>query len=208
MIEITPSIAEGSGTLPKGIDINSTITLSVPLSSGSFFEWEIITKPEESSSIILVPNSNMTKLVLDKVGVYSIRAWVDKNAITQKIGTITLNVPGSNFPIPNPPQPDLMISGRVQNGTFELAGVSPGWALYWTISDTENILAYNAGVNRGRIQPANFTVTKGNYAMCLGDDINASYDFKVGGVFEVSQNIDFTGMKRLSLDLKFNDGED
>lgn len=203
MIAINSKIVEGVGTPPKEVGINSWIFLDASSNSGSTFEWDIVSCPESSSPVLTSPVTSTTKFGrLDKVGVYQLRLWINRNMYGQRSKTISLNVPGEISPQPLPNDPTFYKGGAVRNGNFELQGILPGWALLWTTVDTEGLLDEHAGITRGRCIPTNFTPTD-RYAMCLGDDIGLDDTFDVGGEFSIEQEIDFTNAQQLTLTLKF-----
>ena len=203
MLKIYSSISEGSGTTPKEIDIDSTVMLYTD-SSGEMFEWEVLSQPEETTSVIVNPVSYKTRFgPLDKNGVYVLQLWVDRNLHTQKTKTIALSVPAT-ISVYNPHTLKTEYHGRVKNGGFEIEGIADGLALFWDIIDTAGVLSYPyAGISRGRIEPANFTPTE-QYSMCLGDDQGIDDPaFLVGDEFSISQEIDFTNTKQLTLRFKY-----
>jgi hypothetical protein len=71
------------------------------------------------------------------------------------------------------------------------------------VTDTANVLAHDAGTKRGRIIPADFTVTSGDYVMCLGADVSGSIVATDGQVFQVAQSIDLTRLSLLSVQIKY-----
>jgi hypothetical protein len=208
MIDITANVVEGTGTSPREIDVDDKLLLSVSSSLGEGFEWIILSKPETSSAFFTAPNANLTRIVLDEIGVYHIQIVIDREAITQKSQTITLHVPGAASVV-TAPQADFTPTGRVTNGTFQLAGVSAAFPFAWTVTDDANILnSVRAGVSRGRIIPTNFE-SNGLYVMCLGDEDTTldSSSMAIGDTFEISQNVDFTDMPNLKLTIKFDIAE-
>lgn len=203
MLDVDTKIVEGNGTLPKEVGLNSWLFLDASSNTGNTFEWDLVSAPENSNPIFTSPITSTTKFgQLDKVGVYQIRLWINRNMYGQKSKTISFNVPGTISDLPLPSDPDFYKGGSVRNGNFELPGILPGWALFWTTVDTEGLLDEHAGVTRGRCIPTNFTATD-QYVMCLGDDIGLEDDFEIGGEFSVEQEVDVTNAKYLKLALKF-----
>lgn len=207
MIIVNTSIAQGGGTLPKDLDLNSIILLDGSTNEGNAFEWEMVSKPENSMAIIQSPITATTKVgPLDLVGVYQLRLWVNRNMYGQSSKTVTLNVPDVVSPLPLPGDPLFDTGGRIRNFSFELPGPLAGLAAWWSLRDDANILdSAQAGVSRGRCTPTNFAAPSGDYAMVLGDDAGDEADFSTGEEFSVSQDVDFTNMNILELQLKFTD---
>jgi hypothetical protein len=141
--------------------------------------------------------------LLDKYGVYLIKVTLDRQGINPRTGYYAINVPRSVNPVPPTPE-YLPQGGRVMNFSFELPGILAGLAAQWNLKDDGNILAQYAGVSRGRIKPVNYNPPRGEYTMCLGDDLGRSCStIQLEDVFEVSQDIDLTGMTVLKLNLKY-----
>ena len=203
MVEITTTIIDGGGSLPKDVNRNSLLRLDASQNSAITYEWEMISWPKESTATLKNPISPQTLFgPLDKYGVYAIRGWLDRNEREQKSALVTFSVPRTKTGIVAS-VPPFNINGRIRNGEFQLPGPLDGWAAFWSIVDEEDILATGAGTTRGRIQPVNFVPESGDYAMCLGDDENATVDFAPGSIFSVSQEVDFTDVNVLTLKLKF-----
>lgn len=207
MIYLTKTIIKGSGTLPKDIARNSVIYLDASSTTATTFEWEFISKPEDSFAVFSSPISSRTRVgTLDKTGVYYIKLVVDRNMSSEQQKAFALSVPVSTAVAPNPPTPQFSFSGGlVDNGSFELPGPLDGWAASWTLRDDSDVLATRAGTTRGRCIPTNFN-TRGTYAFVLGDDIGGTVDADVGDVFEISQSLDFTNATRLTMVIKFRKG--
>ena len=204
MLNITQNFVSGTGTIPKEIEVNSVIALDASSNNGTQFEWDFLSKPEESNARLYAPISAVTRIgPLDRVGSYLFQLWVDRGRPTQRTRSFSLSVPGEKSTAPAPTPPEFGQGGRVRNFSFELEGEYPGYAAYWDVEDSEGVLHSQGGILRGRIVPTNFIPTKGEYVFCLGDDIAGTADFTVGGEFSISQRIDFTGINLLQMDLKF-----
>jgi hypothetical protein len=214
---INSSVIEGGGTLPKDININSVVYLDASGNDGKTFEWEFVALPESSAAVIRNPNSSTTRVgPLDKKGVYQIKLTIDRNAATQKVKTLALNVPGQKSILPIAGEPAYDTGGRVRNFSFELPGALAGYAEGWDTRDDAGILNSFAGIVRGRCTPTNFQLDSGNYAMVLGDDIGGSIpnttgagggdipDISRGDVFAVTQEIDLTDVDVLNVEIKFD----
>lgn len=205
MITINTSILGGDNILNKNLSLNCSLILSAFATDAVLYEWELMSLPEDSIAVIEAPNVQITKFgPLDKTGVYQLKVWTDRNQYNQQQRTICLSVPGVS-PQPIPPSPGFEAGGgRVRNWSFELPGDRPGEAAHWFTIDDGNILINpNAGITRGRCIPTNFNVTSGRYAMVLGDDLGTALStIPVGGEFSVEQDVDFTSMTVLELELK------
>jgi len=203
---ITATLVRGSGTAPKNITVGSYILLQgIPL-SGSLYAWELISSPSANNTILDNPSGPYTRVgPLDKEGVYLVYFYRNPGTSDQRIYTIALNVPGTISPVPSASDPLFDSGGRVRNFSFELPGIILGTAADWATEDDAGLLVVGGGVVRGRITPANFTVTSGRYAMCLGDDIGNTGDINVGDEFSISQELDFTDVNTLSLQIKYRE---
>ena len=201
------SIAKGGGTLPKDLDLDSVVLLDASNNDGNAFEWEMLSKPENSLALLQSPILSITRLgPLDVVGVYLVKLWINRNQHNQQTRTLVLNAPAAISPLPLPEDPLFDSGGRVRNFSFELPGPLAGWAAYWTLVDDADILdSPRAGVSRGRCEPTNFQTSSGDHAMVLGDDKSSETPFLIGEEFSVSQEIDFTNMNILEITLKFID---
>jgi hypothetical protein len=204
MITITTTLVEGDGTVPKNVGIDAVVMFNASTNTGNSFEWEIVSKPENSNAVLTSPQTSITRLgPLDYKGVYHVRLWINKNAADQKSRMISVSVPSIVSPLPAPSAPLFEAGGgRVRNWSFELPGVLPGYASDWLINDEAGILASQGGVTRGRSIPTNFTPTSGRYAMVIGDDLCLDDTFPVGAKFEVSQEVDLTNINQLELDAR------
>lgn len=205
MLQISTEIVSGAGALPKDVDIDSVIMLDASDNIGTVtFEWEVISKPEDSTSLFTDPISSTTRFgPLNTTGVYLLRLTTNRNLPSQQTKTVVISVPVDVVTPPDPPTPNFRHSGKlVRNGSFELPGPFDGWAAYWTVTDTAGVLNERAGITRGRCIPTNFVPTN-QYAFVLGDDIGGTVDSSVGEYFEVSQEIDFTNSKTLTITIQF-----
>lgn len=206
MVNVNTSIAEGSGTLPKEISINSSILVDASSNSAESYEWQILAKPENSTAFFTSPTSPISTFgPLDIVGVYQIKLILDSLGIKPKIKILSFSVPGAVSPIPLPNTPDFIPHyGSIENPRFEVAGDQSGWAADWVVLDTIGVLDSGAGSTRGRIIPTNFTPS-GTYCYCLGDDILGSTSTFIdpGEVFEISQEVNFTNANTLKVNLKY-----
>jgi hypothetical protein len=205
VIRIDPYIVEGGGTLNKGLTVDSVVLFDASLNEGSNFQWEILSKPEDSMALIQAPIETRTRFgPLDQVGVYQVRLWIDRETDNQRSKTVTISVPGTVSPVPLPGEPLFEAGGgRVRNWSFELPGLYPGRADGWQINDEAGILNSQAGITRGRCIPTNFNPESGQYAMVLGDDICLDDGFPVDAKFEVSQVVDLTSIQNLEFDSRF-----
>ena len=205
MLSVTQGFVEGAGTIPTAIDVGSIVSLDASANSATFFEWSLMSAPQESVARLYSPVSSVTQIgPLDKVGVYLFQLYIDRGLSTQKNRILSLSVPAAGA-VAAPPIPEFGSGGSIRNFSFELPGDFPGYAAYWDVVDDANILAAQAGILRGRIVPTNFAPTKGDYAFCLGDDISGEANFYVDNEFSISQEVDFTGVTTLKLDLKFRE---
>jgi hypothetical protein len=204
LVTIRASILNGGGTLPKSAGLNAMVLLDVSSNQFDVVEWEVLSTPKNSSALIQSQMKSMTRYgLLDKYGVYLIKVTLDRQGINPRTGYYAINVPRSVNPVPPTPE-YLPQGGRVMNFSFELPGILAGLAAQWNLKDDGNILAQYAGVSRGRIKPVNYNPPRGEYTMCLGDDLGRSCStIQLEDVFEVSQDIDLTGMTVLKLNLKY-----
>lgn len=203
MLSISTSIVEGSGSLPKSVEKNSTILLGATGEVANNYEWEILSAPKEADVIFRNPVAQQTTFgPLTEYGVYAVRLWADKNRATEKSASISINVPQTSTGVVAP-EVTHNFTGRVRNGDFELPGILDGEAAFWNVTDEENILSVNAGLTRGRIIPTDFEPASGRYVFCLGDESNAIYSFAPDKIFSISQDVDFTGMSILQLKFRF-----
>lgn len=203
MVTVATSILSGSGTLPKDLFIGAQVLLDASGTTATSYDWEILSKPETSSAYLTSPNLVRTVITLDKQGVYQIRLVADREEPSRQTKILSLNSVGSRSTLPVAGEPLFSTGGRVRDFSFELPGALEGWAANWVTTDDADILDTGAGITRGRIIPTNFEVTSGKYAMCLGDDIGNSNFFGIGDIFSVEQDIDFTNMHVLKLQIKF-----
>jgi len=198
---VVSSIISGTGKAPKNIGVLAKVLLSAPDITVQAYEWDLLSAPENSNAVLSDPTISTPTIILDKIGVYLIRLIANRYEQTMKTSTIALNVPGGISPMP--PDPLFATGGRIRNFSFELPGIFPGWAHNWITRDDANVLSNGAGITRGRIIPANFNVNSGYYAMCLGDDDALPQYFRVGDIFSISQEVDFTDMHVLKFQFKF-----
>jgi len=203
LVTIATSILTGTGTAPKNLGVGSEILLDASANTGTTYDWEILSKPKTSETYLKSPNMVRTAIVVDTKGVYQIRLVIDRDEPYVQTGILSLNAPGAISVLPVSDAPVFSTGGRIRNFSFELPGVLAGWAANWLVQDDSSILASHAGTTRGRIIPTNFEVTSGKYAMCLGDDIGNSNFFGIDDIFSVEQDVDFTGMTILKLQIKF-----
>ena len=203
MVTVSTSILSGGGTIPQDLTKGSEILLDASVNTGTAYDWEIISKPENSQAYLTSPSLIRTAITLDIRGVYHVRLVVDREEPGMQTKVISLNVPGARSILPAPDVPLFSTGGRIRNFSFELPGALAGWAENWMPEDDANILDNGGGVTRGRIIPTNFTPTSGKFVMCLGDDIGNSNFFGIGDIFSVEQDVDFTDMNVLKLQIKF-----
>lgn len=205
MISIDTKILHGSGTPPKSLAIGTTVLLTLTTDMAGLVEWELIAIPPRA---VLALNGASSKTMrvgpLPSVGVYQIRAWVNRGLWNQRSRTVSLSVPAVPSPLPTPPDPLFATGGAIRNFSFELPGINPGEADEWATKDDANLLATDGGISRGRIIPTNFVVPSGIFAMCLGDDNNAVAAFAIGQEFSISQPVDFTNGNALKVNVKFS----
>lgn len=207
MINVTITKIHGDGSIPNSLRIGSICSLAISTGSVGTYEWEITTRPNGSNVYLSSPFEQTTKIgPFDKLGVYQIKAWFNRYASGTQTKIVAVSVAAS--PGALPPEPEINSGGRVNNWSFEVAGSTPGSAKDWTLRDDAGIISgAAAGVTRGRIIPTNFAPTDGIYAFCLGDDlgVDVSKNLPVypGDVLSISQNIDFTRVKTLSIDLRY-----
>lgn len=202
MIQINTSIARGGGTLPKDISKNALVYLDASDNAGRAFEWETLSKPETSKAVFSSPITSITKFgPLDVYGVYLVKLWINRNQYDQKIKTLALNVPRSvsgNVPV----TPEFKMGSVIRNRDFNTEGALSGFAAWWTVEDDAGLLNNHAGVSRGRCVPQNYD-SNGEYVMVLGDDLGTDSPMGVDDTISISQEIDFTNVNILTINLKF-----
>lgn len=202
MISVTQYVVSGSGEIPNSLEIGDTIGLDASGNSGTFFEWELVSKPKDSNAVLSSPISSVTQLgPVDAIGVYLTKLIIDRGLPTEAYRLLSFSVPAENIVFPD--APEFGQGGNVRNFSFELPGSYAGYAAHWAVLDESNILSAQAGILRGRIIPTNFNPTHGDYAFCLGDDIGSIASFYIGDEFSISQNVDFTFTSTLKIDIKF-----
>lgn len=206
MIKITSKVISGEGTAPKEVVIGDTVLLTATTDSNQThtYEWYIRSAPKDSDAYLTSPvGSSTTKLAVDKVGVYSIRVWVDRQGTRPQTRTISINVPsGAGAGLPLPTEPQVSNTGVIPNGSFEVVGSAPGYAKYWAVQDDASLLSTGAGTSRGRIEPLYFDAT-GDWSMCLGQDGSYTASANVGDIFSVTQNVNFTNVNTLSFIVQY-----
>lgn len=204
MLNVDINIIAGGGTAPKNVEVGSVIQLDASSNDGDTFEWALLSKPEGSTVLIESISSSSTRLTaIDIAGVYVLRLDVDKFGILPQSTIVSFNAPASISPRPTADDPLFDTGSGVLNFSFELPGPLPGYAAEWDVVDTAGVLASGAGITRGRIIPSNFTVTTGEYAMCLGTDASGRIYPSDGEIFEVSQSVDLTGVALLATQIKY-----
>jgi len=199
--KIRTSIVFGSGVLPKNVGVGSTILFDASDFSGDLF-WELISKPQDSDVTLTNLKGAIARLVNLSYGSYVVRLHIDIGTENYKSSIATVSVPKARGALPIPSEPSYGVGGRVRNFNFELPGILPGYAAMWDIIDDADVLDSNAGVSRGRIEPVNFSPVDGKHAFCLGDDLGVPADFLSSQIFSASQDVDFTNVNHLRLNLK------
>jgi len=206
MITISATLVEGSGTAPKDVGLNSIILLDASANEGSSFAWAIISKPENATPSLDSPTQNSTRLrLLEYYGVYLVQLWIDTDLARPQTRTISIVVPQPISILPTAPDPIFDTGGRARNFAFSLPGVLAGYAADWAVEDDAGVLVQHAGTLRGRISPLNYTPTVGDSAFCLGDDIGGNVLTTDGDVFSISQEMNFTGIDTINIDIKFRE---
>ena len=206
MANISASLMSGTGTPPKDIGAGSFVLLRSLVDTADMYTWELVSTPEASTARLENPIGSFTRLgPLSDSGVYLVYLYTNIGMYDQKLYTIALNVPGVISPRTLPDSPLFDTGGRVRNFSFELPGVSTGKAANWVTVDDANLLGTWGGTRSGRIVPIDFTVISGMYAMCLGDELADTSTFLVDDTFSVSQDVDFTGINTLSIQIKYKD---
>jgi len=199
---ISVSLAQGSGSPPKNINKGSTCILDASDYNGDSFLWECASSPPNAKPVFSDINQQITRFgPLNEYGVYCIYFWVDKDTVNQKLVSVSLHVPESNLGVVSS-FPSYKKGSPIRNPSFELPGILPGYAFAWDLVDDAGIINNNGGIFRGRCMPINFS--SDGYAMVLGDDTQASETFDVGDEFSISQEVDFTDIKMLTLTLKLS----
>jgi len=202
-LAINTHIASGDGEVPSKVRIGSTVRFVADGINTSDYWWEIISKPEKSSAYLTNMTSTSTNLVnIDRYGNYGIRLYTDRNTAFQKSRLANILVPNPNNIHVVPPEPLYDSGGRILNFSFELPGLIPGSALMWKIKDDAGLLSNFAGISRGRIVPTNFNITSGRHVMCLGDDVGNTSNYYPDQIFSVSQQVDLTDMRIMTLQIK------
>lgn len=203
MITVATSIAQGSGEVPKNVGLNSILLFDASSNPGTTFDWDLISKPKESSIGIDVPNARAVRLgPIDKYGVYLVKLIIDQFLYNPQMTTVAINVPESVSP-EVAPDPLFDTGGSIRNFSFELPGVYPGTAAYWETIDDNNILATYGGISRGLIIPQNFDPTSGERVFCMGDDQEIPGFFGLNTEFSITQEVDLTNATFLTIDIKF-----
>ena len=198
LVTVITTIIEGGGTLPKNIDAGSYVRLDASVNNEDTYVWELLSKPQESATLVETPIASATKVGPLSQGSYQVRLTINASTPRPQIKMVSFSVPGVVSAESLADDPPFGGGGdRVNNYNFEMPGPLPGWALNWTIADTLGISQNRMGATRGRIVPTNFSPTGGLYAMALGDDIGANVPAVVGEVFEAYQEVDFTNVKEL-----------
>lgn len=198
---IVTTLLSGTGSLPNNLVAGCTVQYTSDIQAESY-EWSILSKPETSNCYLDSPNSVSTRLVgIDVDGGVLVKLVINKDSIGERTFTSYISVPPTT-PLPTPDEPSYTSDGLITNGKFQTSRET-GIPAAWTIVDDNGILdSPNTGITRGRIIPVNYD-SDGRYVMCLGDELFATENFAVDSELSFSQDVDFTGVRTLTLNIKY-----